>query len=98
MGEHYSHTIWIVKPGQEDEFVRRWSEFEQWSAAEGLSARAKLLRGVDEPGRFVSFGPWETLGAIRRWRAAPGFQEHVGQLGEVIERFDAHTLEEVTER
>ena len=66
MGEHYSHTVWIAKPGYEDEFVRRWSEFEEWSAVEGLSAHAKLLRDVDEPGRFISFGPWETLAAIRR--------------------------------
>lgn len=98
MGRHYSHTTWIVKPGHEEEFVRLWGEFEEWSAAEGLSARAKLLRDVDEPSRFISFGPWETRAAIRRWRALPGFHEHVAQLGEVLERFDAHTLQEVTER
>ncbi len=98
MGEHYSHTAWIVKPGHEEEFVRRWHEFEEWSAAEGLSARARLLRDVDEPRCFISFGPWESLAAIRRWRGLPGFQEHVGRLSEVLERFDVHTLEEITER
>jgi len=97
MGEHYSHTVWVVKPGHEDEFVRRWSEFEEWNAAEGLSARAKLLRDVDQPSCF-SFGPWETLAAITRWRTLPGFHEHVGRLREVLERFNSHTLEEVIER
>jgi heme-degrading monooxygenase HmoA len=98
VGQHYSHTVWIVKPGQEEEFVRRWSAFEEWSAAEGLSARGKLLRDVDDPRRFISFGPWETLQAIRRWRMLPQFQEHARRLGEVLERFDAHTLEEIVER
>jgi len=97
MGQHYSYTIWIVKPGEEEEFVRRWTEFADWSEAEGLSAHARLLRDVDEPGRFISIGPWETLAAIRRWRTLPSFKEHVGRLGEVLERFEAHTLEQVTE-
>ena len=95
MAEHFSHTTWIVKPGREDEFVERWRAFAAWSAAEGLAARATLLRDVDEPTRFISFGPWETLTAISRWRALPGFQEHVARLGEVLEHFDAHTLEEI---
>ena len=98
MGEHYSHTIWVVKAGRENEFVRRWSHFEQWSAAEGLTARAKLLRDVDHPNRFVSFGPWETLEAIRRWRTLPGFQEHAERLSEVLESFEPQTLEEVFDR
>lgn len=80
MERHDSHTIWIVKPGREEEFIRRWSDFEEWSAAEGLSAHAKLLRDVGEPSRLISFGPWETLAAIRRWRLLPGFQEHLGGL------------------
>jgi heme-degrading monooxygenase HmoA len=95
MGEHFSHTTWIVKPGREDEFVERWHAFAAWSAAEGLSARATLLRDVDDPTRFISFGPWETLTAIRHWRAQPGFHEHVARLGEVLESFDPHTLEEI---
>ena len=98
MGEHYSHTIWLVKPGQEDEFVKRWKDFEEWSAAEGLTARANLLRDVDQPNRFISFGPWETLEAINRWRTLPGFHEQVGRLSEVLESFDPHTLESVFER
>ena len=98
MKEHYSHTTWLVKPGQEDSSSAAWAEFAAWSEAEGLTAQARLLRDVDEPRRFVSFGPWETLSAIRRWRALPGFQEHAALLGEVLESFEAHTLEHVAER
>lgn len=64
----------------------------------GLTAQARLLRDGDEPLRFASFGPWETLDAIRRWRALPGFQEHAARFGEVLESFEAHTLEQVAEQ
>lgn len=69
----------------------------EWSAREGLAAHARLLRDIDEPGRFVSFGPWETVEAIMRWRTLPSFQEHVARMTELLERFDSHTVELVTE-
>lgn len=92
VGEPYSSTTWIVKPGEEDEFVRRWTAFAEWSSDQGL-ASAMLLRDVDEPTRFVSFGPWEDLQMIWRWRAMTGFQEHVLSLNQVVESFEPRTLE-----
>jgi heme-degrading monooxygenase HmoA len=94
---NYSLTTWIVRPENEDEFVRRWTDFAEWSSAEGLAASAKLLRDVDDPKRFISFGPWETLEAIRRWRTLEGFQVHVAALSEVVEDFDPRTYRLVTE-
>ena len=98
MNEAYSHSTWRVKPGLEDEFVRRWEELADWSALQGLKARAKLLRDTDDPSRFVSFGPWESVSAIRGWRGAPGFHERVARLQEVVEGFEPRTLELVSER
>jgi heme-degrading monooxygenase HmoA len=98
MGDAYSHSFWRVKPGQEDEFVRRWEELADWSALQGLKAHAKLLRDIDDPSRFVSFGPWESVEAIRGWRGAAGFHERVARLQEVVDGFDPRTLELVTER
>lgn len=94
----YTHSTWRVKPGLEDEFVSRWEELADWSALQGLAARAKLLRDVDDPSSFVSFGPWESMDAVRRWRGAPGFHERVAQLQEVLDDFQPRTLELVTER
>jgi hypothetical protein len=31
MEKPYTHTTWRVKLGSEDEFVRRWSEWVDWS-------------------------------------------------------------------
>ncbi len=32
MSEAYTHSTWRVKPGLEDEFVRRWEDLAHWSA------------------------------------------------------------------
>ena len=98
MPEPYSQTTWIVKPGLEDEFVRRWQELAAWSALQGLRASAKLFRDIEEPTHFLSFGPWESLDAIRRWRSDPGFHERMALLAEVVEHLEPRTLELVAER
>jgi heme-degrading monooxygenase HmoA len=97
MRQAYTHSTWVVKPGREDEFVRRWKELADWSALQGLTASAKLLRDVDQPNRFISFGPWESVDTVRRWRSAQGFHERVGRLQEVLDGFEPHTLEQVAE-
>jgi heme-degrading monooxygenase HmoA len=94
----YLSTSWVVKPGLEDEFVARWTEVAEWSAAQGLVAEAMLLRDVERPNRFISFGPWESIEAIRQFRSVPGFHERVAQLHEVLERFEPRTFELVSER
>ncbi len=98
MSKAYTHSTWHVKPGLEDEFVRRWEELADWSALQGLTAGARLLRDVDDPSRFVSFGPWESMEAVRRWRGASGFHERVARLQEVLDGFEPRTLELVSER
>jgi heme-degrading monooxygenase HmoA len=91
----YTHTSWIVKRGREAEFIERWSEWADWSHREGLAGRAMLLRDLDNPERFVSFGPWESMQAIRNWRALSGYQERVARVGELVEQFEPRTLEVV---
>jgi len=90
---HYTHTAWSVKPDLEDEFVRRWSEWAEWSHREGLDAPALLLRDLDSPRTFISFGPWQSVAAVRNWRALPGYNERVARLREVVDRFEPRILE-----
>jgi heme-degrading monooxygenase HmoA len=93
----YTHSIWTVKEGLEEEFVRRWLDLAEWSAAQGLAGPAKLLRDADNPRTFVSFGPWESLEKVARWRSSPGFHERVARLQEVLENFEPRTLDQVAE-
>ena len=97
MADAYSHSTWVVKPGLEDEFVRRWTELADWSSLQGLTARATLLRDVDDRRRFVSFGPWESVDRIARWRSQAGFHERIVRLQEVVESFEPRTLHVVAE-
>jgi quinol monooxygenase YgiN len=98
MGKPYTAGSWKTKPGLEDEFVRRWVDLAEWTLAEGLgSGRPVLLRDTGDPTRFVSYGAWESMEQIERWRAHPGFQERVGKLREVLEDFEPQTLELVAE-
>ena len=98
MAGPYTHTNWLVKEGRESEFVERWSEWADWSRRQGLAARAMLLRDVDDPRRFVSFGPWESIQAVGHWRAQVGYHERVARLREVVDHFEPRTLEVVVER
>jgi heme-degrading monooxygenase HmoA len=98
MATPYTHTSWVVKRGREEEFIERWSEWAEWSHREGLAARAMLLRDADNPERFVSFGPWESVQAVRNWRALAGYQERVARLREVVDHFEPRTLEVVARR
>jgi heme-degrading monooxygenase HmoA len=94
----YTHTSWIVKEGRESEFVERWNEWADWTRRQGLASRALLLRDVDDPRHFVSFGPWESMQAVGSWRAQAGYGERVARLREVVEHFEPRTFEVVAER
>ncbi len=98
MEQLYTHTTWRVKQGSEDEFAARWGEWVEWSHREGLAAPALLLRDAEDPSTFVSFGPWESLSAVKNWRALAGYQERVARLSEVVESFEPRTLEVVSRR
>ena len=93
----YTHATWIVKPGREDEFVRLWEELADWTIVEGFDTRAVLLRDVEHPNRFVTFGPWRSFEDIERWRAAEGFAERATRLDDVLLTFEPLTLKLVYE-
>jgi quinol monooxygenase YgiN len=97
MTETYTHSVWRVKPGREDEFVRLWLDLVQWSSEQGLTAKAKLLRDPDNPGLFISFGPWESLGKVAVWRSSRGFHERIAALQQLLEAFEPRTLVLVAE-
>jgi len=94
----YTHTSWVVKEGREDEFVERWREWADWTRRQGLASQAMLLRDVDDPRRFISFGPWESIQAVSNWRAQSCYHERVVKLGEVVDHFEPRTLEVVASR
>ncbi len=98
MATTYTLTSWTVKPGLDDEFVRRWADWVEWSHGQGLGASARLLRDLERPGTFISFGPWASLEVVRQWRTDPGYHERVARMYEVVESFEPRTLDLAAER
>lgn len=89
----YTHHVWAVKSGREEEFVVRWRELAEWTAANVPGAgTARLLQDVDQPGRFVSVAPWESREALAGWRSLLGYQERLGRVRELLETFTPSTL------
>ena len=94
----YTSGDWFVKPGREEEFINAWRDLAQWTAAEfAPKARAMLLRDRDEASRFRSFGPWESDEQAAAWRQSEGFVSRISRIREMLERFDAHTLDVVVD-
>jgi heme-degrading monooxygenase HmoA len=98
MADTYSHTTWRVERGREAEFVRRWEEWAEWSHRQGLGAHARLLRDLESPETYVSFGPWANIDAVRSWRSLAGYHERVARLREVVVSFEPRTFELVADR
>lgn len=81
-----------MKPGLEEEFVRRWEDLAAWTVSAFPGARGTLLQDKDDPSRFHSFGPWENELQIEAWRGSPGFQERVEKLRETLASFGPRTM------
>lgn len=93
MAEIYTVGIWTVKAGREKEFVAAWRALGEATIAEFPAAHGRLLRDVDNPGRFVSFGPWESLETVDAWRASAPFQEGVARIRALLDAFEPGTYE-----
>ena len=94
----YSTGSWLPFPGQEEPFLETWQQFFGWAVMQpGAAGEAVLVRDLRDPGRFVSFLPWESLEAIKAWKAHPEFKERMSRVQHHIDRF-APTETEVVAR
>lgn len=94
--EPWTHGRWVIKAGREQEFVDAWRELAEWTLKEFPEARgAKLLRDRENTNRFYSFGVWDEVDAVARWRAHPGFADGIERISELIEELEPITAEVV---
>ena len=87
MAERYfTHAMWQVKPGSEQEFERIWRE-ELAPAFRAISSEATgtLIQSLDDPQRFFSFGPWSSLEELQRARSDPSAQQAITKLRDLCE-------------
>jgi hypothetical protein len=86
MDEYYTFGVWRAKEGREDELVERWKQvgdaFNELPAPPGTGT---LIRSVDDPRLFYSFGPWPSLEAIQAMREFERARVAIGRMQEVCE-------------
>jgi heme-degrading monooxygenase HmoA len=80
MAETYSAGMWKAKAGEEDELVEAWREFAAWASTMPGVGTLRLTRDTRDPSRFFSFAPWESIDAIRAWKASDEFRERIGRV------------------
>ena len=92
-GQFYGLGDWLVREGSEEDFVERWTTFIEWSldnAPGAVPGSFVLVRGTEDPRRFLSIGAWENQDAREAWRQMPRMQELFTQCRELCEAVESH--------
>ena len=61
------------------------------------SGTARLARDMSEPGRYMSFAPWESTDQMHAWKNDPGFGERMGAVQAHVAEFTPREFEVVAE-
>lgn len=93
----YTTGTWTPNPGREDVFVEAWSEFAAWASSMPGAGRLRLVRDMNQPERFTSFGEWQTVEAVRAWKSSLDFRERMAQVLQHVGNFQPSELELVAE-
>ena len=97
MTETYTSGTWTVKAGEEDAFVEEWKAFVTWASAMPGSGTFRLVRDLEQPGRYQSFAPWESFEAQNAWKEQPEFRERIGRVRSHCDDFMPAVLELVVQ-
>lgn len=88
---------WRPFDGQEAAFLDRWREFAAWATGFPGAGRAVLAHDVREEGRFVSFIEWNSMDAMKAWKASDEFKPRMGAVQQHIDKFSPTEIELVAE-
>ncbi|HMA05739.1 MAG TPA: antibiotic biosynthesis monooxygenase family protein [Methanomicrobiales archaeon] len=89
----FAAGIWDVRPGNEQAFIEAWKEFSAWTALhQGGSGYGNLLQDLDNPSRFISYGPWDNLESVQAWRRQPEFRKAIARFMELCDHITPGTF------
>jgi heme-degrading monooxygenase HmoA len=77
MTEACTTGTWRPKAGHEQEFVAALTVFADWAAGMPGAGTLRFPRDDADPGRFVSFGVWQSNEAMRVWKISPDFRKRM---------------------
>lgn len=95
MAEVYTAGVWTVREGREEDFIRLWKQLGADTVEGFPNAAGTLLRDRERPTRFISFGRWQSVEEVERWRSSPAFREVVREMGAVLDDFEPGTFDVV---
>ena len=88
----YTLARWYVAPEQETAFVAAWNELAAFFLSlQALPHWGTLLRSIEDPRFFYSFGPWPSLETIAAMRAHPEAQAMMTRLTAICEAAEMET-------
>ena len=90
-GATYTLAMWRVKGGREEEFVDAWRRelAEFFLSLPNPPGTGTLIRSVEDPQLFYSFGPWRNLEDVRKMRSHPRTAEVMGKMRDLCEEVKA---------
>ncbi|MGH9223107.1 MAG: antibiotic biosynthesis monooxygenase family protein [Acidimicrobiales bacterium] len=93
----YTLAVWRVKAGCADEFVQMWTRdlAGHFLHLERRPQWGRLLRSVDDPQLFYSFGPWQSRDDIVAMRSDLASAEIFARLAALCDEFRPGLFEEV---
>jgi heme-degrading monooxygenase HmoA len=96
--KQYASGDWVVAEGKEDEFLRRWTEFLEWTKAGAAGfIEAHLLRDAENARHFLSFSEWSDEASRASWRANDDFQSRFEAARSLCDSFSTYDYELATE-
>jgi heme-degrading monooxygenase HmoA len=93
MPETYTSGVWLVREGEEDDFVAAWREFAAWAREAPGSGTLRLIRDVEQRSRFLSFAPWESFEAQQAWKDSGEFRERMMRVQRHVAEFTPSVYE-----
>ncbi len=96
INQRFSVGIWLVKPGKEYDFIVAFNEFARWVFNQNLGAgEVYLLQDLQEPRRFITCGPWDSIQKIEEWRQLPEFEKFFIKAKEMCDEVTPLTMKPV---
>lgn len=93
LNQPYTFGIWTVKPGKESEFSKLWATFaDSTTLSYSAIGKAYLLRDIENPSKFISFGVWDSIDTVLKWRNSEGFKTFVANAMRLCEDFQPLNL------
>jgi len=95
MAHIWTHGTYKVKPGCTDEFVSGWRELARHAVEEFGVAPPTILRDHEDESLYVTFGVWDSLDTLERFRSSRLVAARSSALDDSLDSAEVRVLDEV---